>query len=198
MTLLYFLIALGILIFVHELGHFILAKRQDVKVEEFSLGFGPRILGFRKGETDYRISALPLGGYVKMLGEDPSEETASDPRSFAKKTIWQRTKIIVFGPLMNLIFALAIMPLVFFIGRSEPVFLHEKPVVMGVRAASPAMQAGLEKGDVIEAIDGKKVADWEGVLNKFILSPDSKLKLTIKRNSKTFDQEVAVTQMPEL
>lgn len=198
MTLLYFLIALGLLIFVHELGHFILAKRQDVKVEEFSLGFGPRIIGVKKGETDYRISALPLGGYVKMLGEDPEGEGVDDPRSFSRKTIWQRTKIIIFGPLMNLIFALAVMPLVFFIGRSEPVFLSERPVVIGVRADSPAMQAGLKKGDVIDAIDGKAVKDWEEVINKFIISPDSSLTLTITRNTKTFDQPVSVMQMPEV
>jgi len=199
MTFLYFLIALGILIFVHELGHFILAKRQDVKVEEFSLGFGPRIVGFRKGETDYRISALPIGGYVKMLGEDPAEEKQTeDPRAFSKKTVWQRVKIVACGPLMNLVFSLAVMPLVFFIGRSEPVFLSQPPVVMGVRASSPAAAAGIEKGDQIIAIDGKKIGDWEGAINKFIISPESRLNLTLQRGSKTFDQEVEVGQMPEL
>jgi len=199
MTLLYFLIALGLLIFVHEIGHFILAKRQDVKVEEFSLGFGPRILGFKKGETDYRISALPLGGYVKMLGEDPEDEKAAeDPRSFAKKTVWQRVKIVACGPLMNLVFSLAIMPLVFFIGRSQPVFLNEPPVVSGVRAESPAAMANLKKGDLITAIDGKKVATWEDALNKFILAPNSTLKVTIERGGETFDQDIGVGQMPEL
>ncbi len=199
MTFLYFLIALGVLIFVHELGHFILAKRQGVKVEEFSLGFGPRIIGVRKGETDYRISALPLGGYVKMLGEDPDDEKgADDQRSFAKKSVWQRVKIVAAGPLMNLVFSLAVMPLVFFIGRSEPVFLREKPVVPGVRSESPAEMAGLRKNDLILAIDGKQVKDWEDVLNKFILSPNGHLNLTIERGSKTFDQDVAVTEMPEI
>lgn len=199
MTFLYFLIALGILIFVHEFGHFILAKRQGVKVEEFSLGFGPRILGIKKGETDYRISALPLGGYVKMLGEDPSDEKATDDqRSFAKKSVWQRVKIVTCGPLMNLVFSLAVMPLVFFIGRSQPVFLHEKPVIMGVRAESPAAAANLQKNDLIVAINGKKAGDWEDVLNKFILSPNSRLRLTIERNSKVFEQDVDVTQIPEM
>lgn len=199
MTFLYFLIALGILIFVHELGHFILAKRQGVKVEEFSLGFGPRLIGVKKGETDYRISALPLGGYVKMLGEDPEDEKAAqDPRSFAKKGVWQRVKIVACGPLMNLVFSLAVMPLVFFIGRTEPVFLHQKPVVMGVRAESPAANAGLKKNDLIVAIGGKKVGDWEAVLNKLILSPNSRLKLTVQRDGETFESDVDVTQMPEM
>lgn len=199
MTILFFLIALGVLIFVHEIGHFILAKRQDVKVEEFSLGFGPRIFGFKKGETDYRISALPIGGYVKMLGESPEEEGAEeDPRSFAKKTVWQRMKIVVCGPLMNLIFSLAVMPLVFFIGRSQPVFLNEPPVVMGVRAESPAAEAGLKSGDLITAIEGKKTAKWEDALTKFILAPNSRLKVTIERGGKTFDQDIEVGQMSEV
>lgn len=198
MTILFFLIALGLLIFVHEIGHFILAKRQGVKVEEFSLGFGPRIIGIKKGETDYRISALPLGGYVKMLGEDPEEEKADDPRSFAKKSVWQRVKIVAFGPIMNLAFSLAVMPLVFFIGRMQPVFLHEKPVIIDVRAQSPAQKANLEKGDLILAIDGAKVSDWEDALNKFILAPGSHLKLTIERGQKTFDQDIEVGQMPEM
>lgn len=198
MTILFFLIALGILIFVHEIGHFILAKRQGVKVEEFSLGFGPRIIGIKKGDTDYRISALPLGGYVKMLGEDPEEEKADDPRSFAKKSVWQRVKIVAFGPIMNLVFSLAVMPLVFFIGRMQPVFLHEKPVIIDVRAGSPAQKANLEKGDLITAIDGAKISDWEDALNKFILAPGSRLKLTIERDRKTFEQDIEVGQMSEM
>ncbi len=197
MTFLYFLIALGLLIFVHELGHFILAKRQGVKVEEFSLGFGPRLIGFRKGETDYRISALPLGGYVKMLGEDP-QEGSDDPRSFSNKTIWQRAKIIIFGPLMNFVFALVLMPIVFMLGRSQPVFLDQQPVVMGVRGESPAAKAGIEKGDLILKIEGKEVSDWEDALNKFILSPNSRLMLTLERGGKAFEQLMEVSQMPEM
>ena len=198
MTILFFLIALGILIFVHEFGHFIVAKRAQVRVDEFSLGFGPRLIGVKKGDTDYRISVLPLGGYVKMLGEESEEEKIDDPRSFAKKSVWQRVKIIACGPLMNFLFSLLIMPVVFMIGRAEPVFLHQPAVVIDVRAESPAAQAGLLKGDEILAIDGHKIADWEAALNQFILSPGNTLKLTLKRGNEVFDKNVQDIQMPEL
>ena len=198
MSILFFLIALGLLIFVHELGHFLVAKWSGVRVEEFSLGFGPRLFGFKKGDTDYRISALPLGGYVKMLGEDADGKESQDPRSFAKKSVGKRVLIIACGPFMNVLFAFLIMPMVFFIGRSEPVFLHQEPVVLGVRAESPAAQAGLKKGDVIEAIDGKEVSDWESALNKILISSGSTLDLTIKRGDKTLNKDIKVSEIPQL
>ena len=119
MTILYFIVALGLLIFVHELGHFIFAKRAGIYVEAFSLGFGPRLFGIKWGETDYRVSLLPLGGYVKMRGEEPGESGSADPRSFCSKGVWTRAKVILFGPLMNLILCLVLMPIVFMIGRDE-------------------------------------------------------------------------------
>jgi len=198
MTILFFLIALGLLIFVHEFGHFIIAKRADVRVDEFSLGFGPRLFGFKRKETDYRISAFPLGGYVKMLGEDAEDEKSEDPRSFAKKSVWQRVKIIACGPIMNLVFSLAVMPAVFFIGRAEPAFLHEMPVVIDVRADSPAAKVDLTRGDTIIAIDGKNVTDWEAVLNQFILAANNSLTLTVERDHERFDQKIDVAQMPEM
>jgi regulator of sigma E protease len=198
MSILFFLIALGLLIFVHELGHFVVAKRSGVYVEEFSLGFGPRIVGIKKGETDYRISALPLGGYVKMLGEDESAEKAEDPRSFARKSTAKRALIIACGPLMNVIFALAVMPLVFMIGRAEPAFLKKPPEIMGVRAESPAASAGLLKGDLITAIDGKKVSDWETVLNRVIISAGNRVDLTVLRQGQSLNKTVDVIEIPEL
>jgi len=132
MTIIYFVITLGILIFIHELGHFIMAKRAGIKVEAFSLGFGPRLLGIKIGETDYRISAFPLGGYVKMLGEDPTDEEATDPRSFSQKSILARGKVVFFGPLMNFVLALVLMPIVFMIGRAEPAYLRESPIIVDV------------------------------------------------------------------
>lgn len=198
MSILFFLIALGLLIFVHELGHFLVAKWAGVRVEEFSLGFGPRLLGFKKGGTDYRISALPLGGYVKMLGEDEDGREVKDPRSFAGKSVGKRALIIACGPFMNFLFAFLIMPLVFFIGRSEPVFLSQQAVVMGLRAESPAAVAGLKKGDVIEAIDGKEVKDWETVLNKILISSGSTLDLTVKRNDKTLHKNIKVKEIPQI
>lgn len=197
-TILFFIIALGLLIFVHELGHFLLAKRAGIKVEEFSFGFGPRLFGIRKGETDYRVSALPFGGYVKMLGEDPTDPLAKDERSFSKKSVWQRTKVVLFGPLMNLFLCFALMPIVFMIGRSQPAFLDKAPVLMGVRDASPAVEAGLKEGDLILSIDGKKVNNWETVLNKILITaPGNKLELEVKRNSSDIIVRPTVGEMPE-
>ena len=111
-TLISFTIVIGILIFVHEFGHFIVAKRAGVCVEKFSLGFGPKLLGFRKGETHYMISAVPLGGYVKMKGEDPDEPLTSDPREFGSRSVGIRAAIVAAGSLVNFFFAFLIMPLV--------------------------------------------------------------------------------------
>src|SRR3989338_3118344 len=100
MTILYFIIALGVLVFIHEFGHFIVAKLQGIGVEKFSLGFGPKIFGFRWGETEYLVSALPLGGYVKLHGEEPGEETEKDPKSFSQRPVRQRVAVVFAGPFM--------------------------------------------------------------------------------------------------
>ena len=105
MTLIYFLIVIGSLVFVHEFGHFIMAKRAGVRVEKFSLGMGPKIAGYKKGDTEYVLSALPLGGYVKMAGENPDEEPTGAPDEFQSKTVWQRAKIAATGPLTNIVLA---------------------------------------------------------------------------------------------
>src|SRR5512144_1187598 len=110
-TVVTFIIVLGVLIFVHELGHFLVAKRSGVGVLKFSLGFGPKVVGVKRGDTEYLISALPLGGYVKMIGEDPGDESpeAADPeRSFSRKSVGTRARIILAGPLANLLFPVLI------------------------------------------------------------------------------------------
>lgn len=199
MTILYFIIALGLLIFIHELGHFIIAKRAGVYVEVFSLGFGPRIVGVKLGETDYRISAFPLGGYVKMLGEDPDEEGANkDPRSFATKSVFTRAKIIFCGPLMNFILAFLLMPVVFMIGKAEPAFLFEQPQITDVRAESPAEGVGLSKGDLITSIDGDNVRTWDDVLNRILLAPNTTLTFGLMRDGHAIDIDVPVGEIPEL
>ena len=199
MTIIYFIIALGLLIFIHEFGHFIMAKRAGVCVEVFSLGFGPRIIGFKIGETDYRLSLLPLGGYVKMRGEEPGDEKEEkDPRSFAGKGVFARAKIVFCGPLMNCILAFLLMPIVFMIGKPEPAFLQEPPVVTDVRAESPAETAGLIKGDVIVSVDGKGVETWDGVLNKILLSPNEALEFDIEREGQPMTVDVAVGELPEV
>lgn len=198
MTFLYFIIALGLLVFVHEFGHFLLAKKAGICVEVFSFGFGPRLFGLKRGDTDYRVSALPLGGYVRMLGEDPEEADVSDPRSFAAKGVWTRVKVILFGPLMNFLLCFSLMPVVFMIGRSEPSFLKEAPVITNVRSDSPADRAGLKPHDRIESLNGKEVGTWEEVLNQILLSPDSTVAFGIERRGRRIEKAVEVEELPEI
>ncbi len=184
MTLVYFLIVIGILVFVHEFGHFIMAKRAGVRVEKFSLGMGPKIWGFKKGDTEYIISALPLGGYVKMAGENPDEEPTGDPAEFQSKTVWQRIKIAATGPLTNIVLAFLIMPLVFMVGTYA-----EGPAKVGyVEKGSPAERAGFLAGDVVEKINGRSISDWTKALSLIAVNPDTDVTVLVDRQGekKTF------------
>lgn len=192
MTILYFIIALGLLIFIHELGHFIVAKRSGVGVQVFSLGFGPRLIAFHRGETRYQISLLPLGGYVKLTGESPDSEDADDPKSFVRKRVPTRLGIVVAGPMMNLWLALAMMPLVFWLGRPIPAYLEQPPVIQGVGKATPAAAAGLKRGDRIRAIDGRPTERWDDVLQTILIHPEATLVLTLERDGEVLEREVTV------
>lgn len=178
MTLIYFLIVIGILVFVHELGHFIMAKRAGVRVEKFSLGMGPRLFGYKKGDTDYIVSALPLGGYVKMAGENPDEEPTGAADEFQSKTIWQRAKIAAAGSVTNIVLAFLLMPLVYMIGT----YTLGSPRVGAVVKGSPAEQAGLIAGDTIERISGKVVTEWEKVDMLIAVNPNTEITVVIDRN----------------
>lgn len=178
MTLIYFLIVIGILVFVHEFGHFIMAKRAGVHVEKFSLGFGPRLAGFKKGDTEYLISALPLGGYVKMAGENPDEEPTGAPDEFQSKSIWQRAKIAAAGPLTNILLAFIVMPLVFMIGAYS-----EGPAKVGyVEKGSPAERAGFKAGDMIVRINGRNISDWTKALSLIAVNPETDVNVTVERH----------------
>ncbi len=177
MTLIYFLIVIGILVFVHEFGHFIMAKRAGVRVEKFSLGMGPKLFGYKKGDTEYVISALPLGGYVKMAGENPDEEPTGATDEFQSKTVWQRVKIAATGPLTNIVLAFVVMPLIFVIG------VNVLPARVGfVEKDSPAARAGFQAGDTIDTINSRSVADWEKAEMLIALNPDTDLSVTIDRS----------------
>jgi regulator of sigma E protease len=177
MTLIYFLIVIGILVFVHEFGHFVMAKRAGVRVEKFSLGMGPKLFGYKKGDTEYVISALPLGGYVKMAGENPDEEPTGDPGEFQSKTVWQRVKIAATGPLTNIVLAFIIMPFVFMAGTYS-----EGPAKVGyVEGGSPAERAGFAAGDVIEEINGRNISDWTKALTLIAVNPDTDINVTVNR-----------------
>ncbi len=261
MTLLAFLFVIGILVFIHELGHFLIAKWKGVRVEKFSLGFGKKILGFRRGETEYLVSVLPLGGYVKMYGEggegnhiieevkhesnaervgfksgdkilkiDDMDLTSfprwkelestlktnrereyvftverderrtkiksmadsldgitaySDgeyPRSFSNKSIISRLKIVVAGPLMNLLLPFIFLPIVFIIGISLPAYLEREPLIGFVEPSSAASNAGFEKGDRVVEINGKSVNNWRDLNIIFQSNPDVPLDVIVKRD----------------
>jgi regulator of sigma E protease len=178
MTLIYFLIVIGILVFVHEFGHFIMAKRAGVRVEKFSLGMGPKLFGYKKGDTDYIISALPLGGYVKMAGENPDEEPTGAADEFQSKTVWQRAKIAAAGSLTNIAVAFLLMPLVFMVGTYA-----EGPAKVGfVERGSPAEKSGFQAGDVIEEINGRRISDWTKALTLIAVNPDTDVAVTLDRN----------------
>jgi regulator of sigma E protease len=154
-----FVVVLGVLIFFHELGHFLVARFFGVGVEKFSLGFGPRILGKTIGMTEYRLSAIPLGGYVKMVGEDPDADVRPDQKavSFTHQHVYKRICIVAAGPLFNMLLAVFIFFGIFFISGTYLV----KPTVGSVQEGTPAFQAGMQSGDEIVAIDGRKIAGWD-------------------------------------
>ncbi len=160
-TLLAFAFVLGVLIFVHELGHFLAAKRVGIRVLKFQLGFNPTIWSIRRGDTEYGIGALPLGGYVKMAGESPEEERTGAPDEFMSKTKWQRFFVLVMGPVMNLLLAVVVTAGVLYHGTEVPVFLDQPPVVGAVEDGSPAAQAGIRPGDLLTSVAGRSVSTWE-------------------------------------
>lgn len=189
-NLLAFIFALGVIIFVHEAGHLLVAKAFDVRVLTFSLGFGKRLFGFQKGETEYRVSMVPLGGYVRLGGENP-DEVSDDPREFLNKPRWQRIFVYVAGPAMNVVLSIAIMAVLFAAGTSvsiDPGSLD--PVIGGVAEASPAAEAGLRAGDRVLSIDGEPVDDWQDVNMAMVVAPDRPLELTVEREGRTIPVQV--------
>jgi regulator of sigma E protease len=187
MTLLYALILLGVLIFVHELGHFLCAKLMNVKVLKFSLGFGPKIFGRQYGETEYLLSSVPLGGYVKMLGEDQGDEIsdADKARAFSSQPVWKRLLIVFFGPLFNVLFATVIFLVLFLTG--VPSLL---PDVGEIIPDSPAARSGLTKGDMIVDIDGNPMTRWDEVAEIIHKSPGKRLRVTIRRGNERITLEI--------
>jgi len=190
MTILAAIVVLGILIFVHELGHFLVAKRSGVGVLKFSLGFGPKLVGVKRGETEYLLSALPLGGYVKMIGEDPADQSAeaTDPaRSFSQKSVGTRARIILAGPLANLLLPVVIFWGVFAI-VGQPYFL---PVMGTPDPGSPAALAGLLPGDRVQALNGVRIERWTDVEVAVQASAGKPLDFIVVRDGRTFDVRLA-------
>src|SRR5581483_1876953 len=184
------IVVLGFMILIHEFGHYAAAKFFNVRVEVFSIGFGTRLLGFRRGETDYRISAIPLGGYVKMSGENPMDERTGDPREFLSHPRWQRFVIAIAGPVMNIALAFGLLTIVYMVHYEYPVFLDQPAVIGWVEKDSPAAQAGLQPGDRIVRIDGKQNPTWDQVEPQVALSPNQPVPLEIVRNGETLEKTI--------
>jgi regulator of sigma E protease len=160
-TILAFIFVLGVLVFVHELGHFLAAKRVGIRVLKFQLGFNPTIASFRYGDTEYGIGALPLGGYVKMAGESPDDPRTGRDDEFLSKTKWQRFQVLIMGPAMNLLLAFVLTALVLYQGAEVAAYEDEPPVVGAVAAGSPAAAAGIRPGDRIVSVADHRVDTWE-------------------------------------
>lgn len=183
-------IVLGIMIVVHEFGHFAAAKFFGVRVEVFSVGFGKRLLGFTRGETDYRISALPFGGYVKMSGENPMESRTGDPGEFMSHPRWQRFIIAVAGPFMNIVLAVVLLTGVFMVHHEVLTYLHEPAVLGWVRPNSPADRAGLRPGDRIVRVEDVQNPTWEDVVPRVFLSPNHPVELAVQRGNEVLPKTI--------
>src|SRR5579871_5030479 len=183
-NVLWLLVLIGVMINVHELGHFWAARYFDVKVEAFSFGFGTRLFGFRRGETDYRFSLLPFGGYVKMVGEQATDDNASDPRSVLSKPRWQRMIIAFAGPIMNVVLAVGVLTGLFMVKYQKMVEPAVSGVVGYVTPDSPAAKAGIQAGDRIVKLDDKAYPNWEDISLRESTSAHRALSVTIERDGK--------------
>jgi len=195
-TLAAFVVVLGIIIFVHEFEHLITAKAFGMRVFVFSFGFGKRLFGFKWGETDCRVSAVPLGGYVKLEGEADdliSEDTSrlGDGKDFLSRPRWQRFLVYLAGPVMNAVLTIAVLTGFYMVGFQVPGSRYDRPIVGSVDPGSPAEKAGLQPGDEIVSIDGKPLASWEEAQYHIILRPEKSLSLRVRREGA--ERDVAVT-----
>jgi regulator of sigma E protease len=180
------LVLIGVMILIHELGHYWAARFFDVKVEAFSFGFGPRLFGFRKGETDFRFSAILFGGYVKMAGEQPEDENVTDPRSFLAKPRWQRLIIGAAGPTMNIVLAVALLTGLFLFRFPKPLEPGAAAIIGHVLPNTPAAKAGLLEGDRITRLENVRDPNWEDVLMKEVASANLPLSVEVERKGKRF------------
>ena len=181
-TLLAFLFVLGVLVFVHELGHFLVARYHGVRVLTFSLGFGPKILQTKRGDTVYCVSAIPLGGYVKMAGETVEDKREGREDEFLSKTKWQRFQVLIAGPAMNVVLAVVVMTVVLLQGAQVPLFEEGPPVIGSVAEDSAAEEAGILPGDRILTVAGRPVDTWEELMLAVVERPDREVEVSLRRD----------------
>ena len=190
-----FAFVLGVLIFIHELGHYVMAKRIGVRVIKFSLGFGTRLIGFQRGDTEYCISAIPLGGYVKMAGENPDDPRSGADDEFLSKTKWQRFQVLAMGPAMNILLAIVVMAIVLMQGAEVPAF-EDQPVVVGnVSPGSPAARAGVMPGDRITEAGGRDTPTWKDFFLVVGTRPNRAVPITFLREGR--ELTATVTPKPQ-
>ncbi len=177
------LVLLGVMIVIHELGHYWAARAVGIRVETFSIGFGPRLFGWRRGNTDFRVSAIPFGGYVRMTGEQPADDKAADPDSFQAKSRWQRAFVVVAGPLMNILLAIVIMTGLYM--KEFPMQDSVRnPVIGQVFPKSPAADAGLKEGDRVIQIGGISNPTWQDIASQEALNASHPVPVTVERDGK--------------
>jgi len=184
-TILAILFVLGVLIFVHKIGHFLAARRLGIRVITFSLGFGPKILKFQRGATEYCVSIVPLGGYVKMAGENPDDPRSGKPDEFLSRTKWERFQVLIMGPVMNLLLAVVVMAFVLAQGAEIQAFQDQPPIVGMVQPGSPAEKAGIMRGDRILAVGNDDVATWDDLHLHVQIRPDRDVTVRLLRDGQT-------------
>lgn len=189
-----FVFVLGIMIFVHELGHHLVAKLLGIRVDVFSLGFGPRLFGFRRGDTDYRVSLIPLGGYVRMAGENYDDNLSGSPEEFLSRPKTHRLAVAIAGPAMNVLLAVVLLSVNFMVGIQVPAYLTEPAVIGHIADGSPAADAGLQIGDRVVAIEGRETPNWEEVQLTIATSPDQKVAISVARGNEVIQKIAAVAE----
>jgi regulator of sigma E protease len=197
MTILYFILLIGVLIFVHELGHFLAAKRYGIGVPVFSLGFGPRLFGFKRGGTDYRVALIPLGGYVRMAGDEADENRSGAPDEFLSRSRWQRFVVFVAGATFNIVLAVVVVALLFRVwGKEEPPAAEVPPTVVEVMAGSTAAEAGVEPGDQVIAVSGRDMRDPRTEAEEILLQPDTEKTVVLERDGRRIEVAMSTGSDP--
>lgn len=177
-----FIFVIGVMVLVHEWGHFIAAKRLGILVEAFSIGFGPKLIAWKRGDTEYRICAIPFGGYVKMLAENPDEGPTGDPREFLSRSRLERFFVLVMGPLLNLVLAIVLWAGVMMLGEEKEKWLTEPVRVDFVEPGGPAEKAGMQTGDIVTEINNAEMAHWEDLLYFVASHPREDLDIKVERD----------------
>jgi regulator of sigma E protease len=192
-TILAFLFVLGVLIFVHESGHFLMARWHGVRVITFSLGFGPKLLKYKSGEpgsTEYCVSIVPLGGYVKLAGETVEEERTGAPDEFLSKSKWVRFQVYLMGPVMNILLAIVLLAAALYRSADVPIYPTSPAVIGQIAKDSPAERAGLKVGDRVIRVAGRDVPTWDDFQMDVLTKANREIALTIVRDSQTMDVKI--------